>query len=184
MLVTTEAIVLSVCRHSDKSVLLRAYTPDDGKCDFVLYGRRFQPAPLAIVSLSYDHQPTHTYQIIKSIHLEAVSVQTDISRQCVRLFVAEVLTSIFRHSMRDEQMYRFLSATIHDIDSCSDPENTHLRFLVGLSEHLGWGTPDVSVPNTRAERQQTLRALCAHLLEHVDGFTIPKSLDILTEVFN
>lgn len=194
MLTTTQAIVLSVVRQNDRSSILHAYTRACGRASFILYGHRAKPEPLSIVELSYDHVPTRDIQTIKSIALSNTPAlrgkgvplggEGSPSRQCVSIFVAEILLSVFRHPLEDEYMFRFLCATVEDIRTCADPQNAHLRFLLGLSENLGYGEPDISTPASRQERQSALRELLAHFVTHCEGFVMPRSLDILTEIFD
>lgn len=186
MLTTTPAIVLSVVKHNDKSSILHAYTRVGGRVSYIMYGHRFRPEPLSLVELTYDYQPTREIQTLKSISLSHsfAPAGVDISRQCVSMFVAEVLLSVFRHPMEDEQMYAFLTSTVEDIQTAADPENAHLRFLMGLSENLGFGELEATVPQSRQERQQTLRDLLLHFMTHCEGFVMPRSLDILTEIFD
>lgn len=186
--------MLSVVRHNDKSSILHAYTRACGRVSFILYGHKFRPAPLSLVELTYDHVPMRDIQTIKSIALSNTPAlrregvpsggEGSPSRQCVSLFVAEILLSVFSHPMEDEAIYEFLTATVQDINTCPDPENSHLRFLVGLSSYLGFGEPEVPVPTTRLERQQALRELLSYFLTHCEGFTMPRSLEILTEIFD
>lgn len=205
MLTTTQAIVLSVVRQNDRSSILHAYTRACGRASFILYGHRAKPEPLSIVELSYDYLPTRDIQTIKSIALSNTPALREVeecpewsfrrdmvplggegspSRQCVSIFVAEILLSVFRHPLEDEYMFRFLCATVEDIRTCADPQNAHLRFLLGLSENLGYGEPDISTPASRQERQSALRELLAHFVTHCEGFVMPRSLDILTEIFD
>ena len=189
MLTTTPAIVLSVLRHNDKCDILRAYTRTGGRINYIMYGHKNRPAPLSIVELSYDYQPTRDIQTIKSIQLVSSAVGDEnalltASRDCVKLFVAEILLGVFTHSMEDELMYDFIQSTVQDIESCDDPQNAHLRFMLGLLEQLGFGSIDMEIPTTRGDRQRALRQLCSYYAEHIDGFTTPKSLDILMEVFD
>lgn len=189
MLTTTPAIVLSVLRHNDKCDILRAYTRTGGRINYIMYGHKNRPAPLSIVELSYDYQPTRDIQTIKSIQLVSTGKSNEnalltASRDCVKLFVAELLLAVFSHSLEDELMYNFIERTVQDIDYCDDPQNAHLRFMLGLLEHLGFGSIEIDIPTTRNERQRTLRQLCTYYAEHIEGFTTPKSLDILMEVFD
>lgn len=190
MLTTTQAIVLSVVRQNDRSSILHAYTRACGRASFILYGHRAKPEPLSIVELSYDYLPTRDIQTIKTLGVSAncsapqSSTVDSVSRTCVALFVSEILLSVFRHPLEDEYMFRFLCATVEDIRTCADPQNAHLRFLLGLSENLGYGEPDISTPASRQERQSALRELLAHFVTHCEGFVMPRSLDILTEIFD
>jgi hypothetical protein len=65
-----------------------------------------------------------------------------------------------------------------------------LQFLLDYATHLGIGVDDSEhpewflVPASRQERQQRLRELCAYYALHIEDFRIPKSLDVLIEVFD
>ena len=41
-----------------------------------------------------------------------------------------------------------------------------------------------TLPQTRKERQDTLKQLCDYFAEHVETWQNPRSLDVLIEVFN
>lgn len=195
MLTTDSAIVLSYRRHNDKSSILQVYSASVGRMALLVYGNKYHPQALDEVELTYDKQPNRDMQTLKTLSLHpsspsssssasSSSSSSSLTSHCIRLFVAEVLCSLFRHEMQDEQVYRFLQTTIEDIDHAPDPENAHLRFLLGVSQLLGIGAPEVMVPHNRAERQQTIRTLLAYIAEHVEDFPIPRSLDILTEIFD
>ncbi len=82
-------------------------------------------------------------------------------------------------------MYDFIAQAIEDLDRSDTPQNFHLQFLIGLAAKLGFemeNAPDL--PQTRADRQKTLRQLCQYFDEHVETWKEPKSLDILMEVFD
>lgn len=188
MLTTTSAIVLSVSRHSDRFSLVHTYSRVVGRLDFIMYGHRFRPMPLSLVEVTYDYRASQDLQRVRSLDLAAMVPTPEqpesYARTCVSLFVAEVLMSVFRHEQQDEAMYQFLLATVFDIRTCPDPENAHLRFLSGLSFHLGWGTPEYEQPHSRAQRQSVLRELIAHLAFNIEDFAVPSSLDVLTEIFD
>lgn len=188
MLTTTQAIVLSVRRCNDKSSIVCAYTRACGRANYIMYGRRFAPRPLMPVEITYDAQPTRDIQTIKSIDFEPMAGYDNspsaIVRDCVRMFVAELVQSLLVLPMEDSEMFDFLWASVADIAECDDPQNVHLRFMVGLAMRLGFGEPEVDVPTSRTTRQLALQTLCAYFAQHVEGFEPPKSLDVLMEVFD
>lgn len=95
-------------------------------------------------------------------------------------------------------MYDFIVDFVHELNDNPAPENLHLSFMIRLAELLGIGTPELtdtpfadglidnlsSVALSRHARQKILHQLCNYYLTHIESFRMPKSLDILTEVFN
>ena len=114
--------------------------------------------------------------------------------------------------MPDEPMFDFLVQAVHSLAQTDEPQNFHIRFLIDFAAQLGFAIPEEnpspitknevnhalaadnlqsSISNlqspismTRKDRQDALRALCAYFAEHVETWKDPKSLDVLTEVFD
>lgn len=145
--------------------------------------------PLSVVEITYDSHPTRpmaTVSAVDPVYLPE-QIYGDIRRQSVALFVTEMLMLTLTHPMQDEVMYDFLVDFVNKLNRTDAPENIHIRFMVRLAELLGIGTPDdelLTAAQSRIQRQQQLRQLCDYYLMHVESFTMPKSLDILTEVFD
>lgn len=192
---TTEAIVLGLRKHSDKMSVLHVYTKTEGRLALHVYGAhgkhkvRAAYQPLSVVEITYDSQPTRpmaTVSAVDPVYLPE-QIYGDIRRQSVALFVTEMLMLTLTHPMQDEVMYDFLVDFVNELNRTDAPENIHIRFMVRLAELLGIGTPDdelLTAAQSRIQRQQQLRQLCDYYLMHVESFTMPKSLDILTEVFD
>ena len=186
MLSTTDAIVLSLQPQSDKAHILHAYTRAGGRVNYKVYGlgrknTAGKYSPLSIVQLTTDDKSIRTAQL----NYVPTTLTTDPYKRTIALFIAEVLHHVLRHPMADEPMYDFLAAAIEELDRSEEPQNFHLQFLIGLAAKLGFemeNAPDL--PQTRADRQKTLRQLCQYFDEHVETWKEPKSLDILMEVFD
>ncbi len=192
---TTEAIVLGLRKHSDKMSVLHVYTKAEGRLALHVYGAhgkhkvRAAYQPLSVVEITYDSQPTRPMATVSAVDPVYFPEQIygDIRRQSVALFVTEMLMLTLTHPMQDEVMYDFLVDFVNELNRTDAPENIHIRFMVRLAELLGIGTPDdelLTAAQSRIQRQQQLRQLCDYYLMHVESFTMPKSLDILTEVFD
>ena len=186
-------------KHSDKMSILHVYSKAEGRLALQVYGamgkKKIRAAyqPLSIVELTYDNNPTRTVPTITT--LDAVylpeQVHGDIRRQTVALFITELLMLTLTHPMQDDRMYEFVDNFIHELNGNSAPENMHLLFMIRLAELLGIGTPaacdsEQLLPSqlSRTKRQQLLRQMCDYYLEHVESFRMPKSLDILVEIFD
>ena len=106
------------------------------------------------------------------------------------MFVAEILYRTLRHPMEDTVLFDYLASIVHELDTTPQPENLHIRFLVGLAALLGFGIDEeihpelVQVPSSRSERQQQLQALCNYFADQIDDWQSPRSLDVLMELFD
>ena len=191
---TTEAIVLGLKKHSDKMSVLHVYSRSEGRLALSVYGAygkhklRAAYQPLSVVELTYDSQPARSFAVLSSIDPIYLpeQVYSDIRRQSVALFVAEMLMLTFTHPLREEHVYQFLNDFVHELNCTSEPENLHISFLIRLAELLGIGVPEVvqPTPSSRGERQKQLRQLCDYYCQEIESFRMPKSLDILIEVFD
>lgn len=186
MLSTTDAIVLSLQPHSDKAHTLHAYTRAGGRVNYRVYGigrknTTGKYSPLSIVQLTTDEHSVRTAQLT----YVPTSLTTDPYKRTIALFLSEVMHHVLRHPMPDEPMYDFLAQAIQDLDTTDAPQNFHLQFLVGFAAKLGFAMEkEPAMPQTRKQRQETLKSLCSYFADHVDTWQAPKSMDILMEVFD
>lgn len=190
MLNTTDAIVLSLQPHSDKAHVLHAYTRASGRVNYMVYGlgrknTAGKYSPLSIVQLTADERSVRTAQL----SFVPMTTVTDPYKRTIALFISEVLYHVLRHPMPDEPMFDFIAQAIQALDEAEEPQNFHIDFLIGLAAKLGFAIPEddalmAVVPHTRTERQKKLRDLCVYFEEHVETWQDPKSLNILTEVFD
>ena len=207
---TTEAIVLGLKKHSDKMSLLQVYTKAEGRLALQVYGaqgkHKIKAAyqPLSIVELTYSANPSKPFATVDTIDPVFLpeQVYADIRRQSIALFVTEMLMLTLTHPQQDEPIYEFLDDFVHELNGNPAPENLHINFMMQFAELLGIGSPEISnqqsaisnqqsaisdqqsAVSNRRTRQEILRQLCNYYLEHVDSFRLPKSLDILIEVFD
>jgi hypothetical protein len=142
-------------------------------------------SPLSIVQLTADERSIRTAQL----SFVPMTTVTDPYKRTIALFISEVLYHVLRHPMPDEPMFDFIAQAIQALDEAEEPQNFHIDFLIGLAAKLGFAIPEddvliAVVPHTLTERQKKLRDLCVYFEEHVETWQDPKSLNILTEVFD
>ena len=190
------AIVLNITRYSDSGSVVHLYTAEYGRMQYVIYGNKHKGVlrPLSIIDFTSTRRNNSPAQMatISSVSLlyTPQTLTTDIQRQCVAMFLAEVLLHTLRHPMSDQPLFNWLCQLIQHLDQTDDISNLHLEFLLEYATLLGIGVDDnehpdwFTPPTTRLERQQRLRELCAYYAEHIEDFRPPKSLDILMEVFD
>lgn len=190
------AIVLNITRYSDTGNIVHLYTAEYGRMQYVVYGNKYKGLlrPLSIIEFTTTRRYNSPNQLatISNCQLSIVHNQllTDVQRQCVAMFIAEVLTNTLRHPMSDRNLYDWLCEIIQHLDQDTEISNLHLYFLVMYATYLGIGIDDIEhpewfvAPASRAERQQRLRELITYYEEHIEDFRAPKSLEVLIEVFD
>lgn len=190
------AIVLNIARYSDTGSIVHLYTAEHGRMQYAVYGNKLKGVlrPLSIIeytSTRRNNAPTQIGTLSSASLLYPLQRLTiDVQRQCVAMFVAEVLASTLRHPMSDQPLYEWLCEVIQHLDKDEEISNLHLRFLLDYATYLGIGIDDTEhpewfiAPNNRSERQQRLRELIAYYEEHIEDFRAPKSLEVLMEVFD
>ena len=196
---TTEAIVLGLRKHSDKLSVLHVYTRSEGRLALHVYGAhgkhkvRAAYQPMTVVEITYENYPTHprpTLSTIDPVYLPE-RIYDDMRRRSIALFVTEILLLNLTHPMQDDRMYQFIVDFVHELNDTSEPENIHIRFMQQFAKQLGIGSPLLGSPDhtatppaSRQARQQQLKQLCEYYMEHIEAFRMPKSLDILIEIFD
>lgn len=190
------AIVLNIARYSDTGSIVHLYTAEHGRMQYAVYGNKLKGVlrPLSIIeytSTRRNNAPTQIGTLSSASLLYPLQRLTiDVQRQCVAMFVAEVLASTLRHPMSDQPLYDWLCEVIQHLDQDAEISNLHLRFLLDYATYLGIGIDDTEhpewfiAPYNRSERQQRLRELIAYYEEHIEDFRAPKSLEVLMEVFD
>ncbi len=191
MLSATDAIALVLHPLNDRAQLLYAYTRTGGRVTYKVYGlgRRHAAglyAPLSLLQLTTDESSVRTAQLA----FVPRTIPVDPYKRSIALFMSEVLSLTLRHPMSDEPMFDYICDVVRRLDETNEPQNSHLQFMVGLAEKLGFAIdpaehPELyATPLTRAARQHQLRSLCMYFSEHIDDWQEPRSLDILMEIFD
>lgn len=190
------AIVLNTTRYSDIGSIVHLYTKEYGRMQYAVYGNKYKALlrSLSIIDFTSTRRNNAPSQMgtISSISLSYTPqlLTTDIQRQCVAMFIAEVLASTLRHPMSDQPLFNWLYSVIQHLDQDTEISNLHLNFLLEYATYLGIGIDDTEHPDwfispaSRNERQQRLRQLITYYEEHIEDFRPPKSLDVLMEVFD
>lgn len=197
---TTDAVVLSLQSHSDKAHILHTYTRAHGRVNYKVYGigRRnaiglYHPFNLIQITTSTPfNEQTGAFPTLRTACLSYVpqTLSTDPYKKTIALFLSEIIYHTLLHPMPDENMFEYLRQAILLLDSEGNQPDFHLQFLIGFASQLGFGIDEhthphlICKPDTRSQRQQQLRELCTYFSEHIDHWQLPRSLDILMDVFD
>ena len=192
----SSAIVPHTTRYSDTGSIVHLYTAEHGRMQYAVYGNKWKGLlrPLSIIEFTSNRRnnaPTQVGTLSSAALLYTPQLlNTDIQRQCVGMFIAEMLTNTLRHPMSDPPLYDWLCGVIQHLDQDTNISNLHLHFLLNYATFLGIGIDDTEhpewfiSPTNRIVRQQRLRELTNYFQEHIEDFRTPKSLDVLIEVFD
>lgn len=190
------AIVLNIARYSDTGSIVHLYTAENGRMQYAVYGNKLKGVlrPLSIIEYTSTRRNNAPRQMgtlsDASLLYSPQRLTIEVQRQCVAMFIAEILANTLRHPMSDQPLYNWLCEVIQHLDQDTEINNLHLRFMLDYATHLGIGIDDTEhpdwflAPNSRSDRQQRLRELTAYYEEHIEDFRTPKSLEVLMEVFD
>ena len=159
MQVTTKAIVLSSIKYGETSLIVKLLTSSDGLQSYLLKGvlssrkgklkaAYFQPMmQLEIVA---NHKYKGTLESIREARVSYPfrTVHTDILKNSISLFIAEMLVRSISDSEQDQYMFEFVEAAFQWLDTHDQVSNFHLYFLLQLTKFLGFypDTTDVNLP--------------------------------------
>lgn len=146
MLITTDAIVISLSRHNDRAMRLSAYTRHSGRMELMVYGAHSRKkglgmlTPMQRIELVVDENPTRPIQTLKEVRVRVVPQQlpTDIRRQTIAIFMAEVISKTQRMPMKDERLFEQLDAIIDQLDRSEEPETLIELFITTLNRTMGY----------------------------------------------
>lgn len=190
------AIVLSTTKYSDTRNIVHLYTDQHGRMQYVTYGNKLKGIlrPLSIIEFTAtlrNNAPAQMGTVFSAALLYTPQrLSTDVQRQCVAMFIAEVLVLTLRHPMSDQPLFDWLCEIIQHLDQDDNITSLHIQFLLEYATFLGIGIDDTEhpewfiAPTSRTQRQELLRSLCAYFEQHIEDFRPPKSLDVLMEVFD
>lgn len=146
MLVTARAIVLRTFRHSDRTVVLKAWTRHHGLRSYVVRaGAKATAAhaalqPLTRLELVAMEQPDRDLHSVREVRIEApyLHIPTDPLRGSVALFVQELLYKVLRQESADEDLDDMVRHALHVLDHADDLSHFPLQLMVQLSAFLGF----------------------------------------------
>lgn len=157
MLTTTKAIVLSKLKYKDYDLIVNCYTQEKGLITLIVKGvlkskkGKFKAAyfqPLNILETVIDVKEKRTLQYFKEVKIgyHFSSVQSNIVKSTIALFLSEVLNNALKEEEQNLALYSFLETSLILFDQSEIDTNFHLIFLLQLCKYLGF-YPDVTAIN-------------------------------------
>jgi DNA repair protein RecO (recombination protein O) len=149
MLEKTKAIVLHNIKYTDSGIVVHAYTRRFGRQSILVRGLRkkrtgkhsimFQP--LFVLETEIYYKSSREMQTLKeaSVSFSPYGIQSDIMKSSVAMFLGEVLSSVLREEIPNEEMFDFIESSVMYFDGSSNNfANFHIAFLASLSSYLGF----------------------------------------------
>lgn len=147
-MVKTKAIVLSSIKYGDADLIVKCYT-EVGVKSYLLKQilrtkrRRLKASyfqPLTQLQLVASHNEKGNLNYIKEAHIYNPyrTIQTDIIKQTIAIFLSEVLSKSLFEEEVNEELYEYIETSLKWLDTHDNISNFHLLFLLHLSKHLGF----------------------------------------------
>lgn len=145
MLHTTRAVALRTFRHTDNTLVMKAYTEAFGARSYLVRtGKRagMRQAPvqpldrLELVVTESGDREMHTVREMR-VFLPYTNLAADPVRGLVLLFAQEVFYRTLRAGAPDPPLFHFVLETLEAIDTGGDPGAVPVLLLVRLAHHLG-----------------------------------------------
>ena len=155
MYVKSEALILSVKKHRDNSMLVQVYASEYGRTSFLVYGGRGKRGgksfasllhPLSLVEIDAEMKPNRDLHISKEIKcVEPLNgILFDPQKSTLAIFLAEILLSSLKTSEKDKSFLKQAFSTFLSLDRMDRGiANFHIAFLLKLTYFLGV-SPNVS----------------------------------------
>lgn len=149
MLIKTKAIVISVLKYQEKSLIVKCLTETDGvKTYFVnnaFTGKNnkqrvslFQP--LSQIKIEANHKNKGTLERFKEVQLNSPyhSISGNIYKTTILLFLSEVFHYAIKEEGPNESLFTFLEAALSWLDNHEEIANFHLITLLQTTKYLGF----------------------------------------------
>ena len=153
MQVKTKAIVISAIRYQEKSLIVKCFTQADGLKSYFVHNAFSQRSPLRIsffqplniLEIEAVHKNKGTLENFKEVRLAVpfTTVNTEIAKSTIVIFVSEILNLSIREEERNEDLFEFLETALRWLDTHGEIANFHLILLLEITKFLGF-YPDTS----------------------------------------
>lgn len=148
MLIKTPLIVLGNVKYGDNSIILKTYSRESGLVGIIAGGVRSKKGvvkpsmiqPLSQLDTVYYERSKGDLKRLKeaSVRYNYEEVFYDPVKNCIALFLAEVLTHLIHEEEPNPELYEFLERSFCELDlEQDDIANFHLKFLYNLTAYAG-----------------------------------------------
>lgn len=149
MLFKTKGVVLHTLNYSENSIIIKAYTENDGLQSFIVKTGRSKKSPiksglfqplsvLCMESYQSKNQGLHHIKEV-SVAVQLMNIYYDTRKSAIAFFIAELLLSSIREEEKNKSLFDFIFNSIITLDQKeSRVSDFHLFFLIDLTRFLGF----------------------------------------------
>lgn len=154
MQIKTKAIVLSVLKFQEKSLIVKCFTQKDGLKSYFVRSA-FSPKksnqkiayfqPLNILEIDANHKNKGNLEHFKEVKLAFPyqTINTNIYKSTIVIFLSEVLHYSIQEEEKNIKLFEFLETALLWLDTHNEISNFHLILLLEITKYLGF-YPDIS----------------------------------------
>lgn len=154
MILQSRAIVISALKYGDNSLIVKMLTETSGIRSYMVKGvlsskkGKFKPGyfqPLTLLEIVASHKDKGGLEYLREVKilLHYQSLQTDIRKSTIVMFLSELLNSALQEEEANDPLFEYLLASFQWLDHHETVANFHIAFLINLSRYLGF-YPDSS----------------------------------------
>ncbi|MDT0557801.1 DNA repair protein RecO [Ichthyenterobacterium sp. W332] len=149
MLQSLDVIVLSKLKYGDNDLIFKCYSKQKGLVSFfaknILKRKKgnvrvslFQP--LGLLTIESSLRPNQNLHNVREVKINKVyhSLNTNIYKGAIAMFLSEVLTSTLKEEEPNAQLFEYLETSFQWLDHDNDFSNFHLLFLLNFTKYLGF----------------------------------------------
>jgi DNA repair protein RecO (recombination protein O) len=148
MIVRVKAIVLRSIKFQDTGLIVKCYT-EQGVKSYLIRGAfgskkgKFKIGYFQLLNLleiEANHNDKGHLNSIREVKIDYAynSISTDVLKQSIVMFLAEVLNLALQEEEANLSLFNFLEYSLQKLDKQNDISNFHLIFLLNLSKYLGF----------------------------------------------
>jgi len=149
MLFKTKGVVLHTLNYSENSIIIKAYTENDGLQSFIVKTGRNKKSPiksglfqpLSVLCMESYQSKTQGLHHIKevSVAVQLMNIYYDTRKSAIAFFIAELLHKSLKEDSPNKDLFDFILKTVEIIDKTEERiADFHLFFMIALSKHLGF----------------------------------------------
>lgn len=153
MIIHSQAIVVSAIKYGDNSLIVKLFTRALGLRSYLVRGvlssrkgkmksAYFQPLTQLEIVASHKDKGGLEYLKEVKLFLHYQTLQADIRKSTMVMFLSEVLNSALQEEEPNEPLFEFLSTAFQWLDHHREVANFHIAFLMHLSRYLGFYPED------------------------------------------
>ena len=148
MVYSTESIVLGHINYSETSIIVRCFTKKFGVKSYLIRGLRSKKKSklqlgqflrLNIIDIESSNNRKGNLSYVKNVKslVSFNSINSNIIKYNIALFISEVLMSIIRHEESDSKIFNFIKESLIWFENSEKFSNFHILFLIYLTNFLG-----------------------------------------------